>query len=148
MELQQLQQYIGTLIQHSPSAAGNWLQLTLEHIDTGIATISLEVRPEMANPYGNIHGGMMSLVIDEAIGWAVLSLNSENNYTSMSLNVDFLYAIKVGERLKATAEVVRAGKKVINVDCRVYNMEGHLLSKCSSNLIATGMTKKTIDTKK
>lgn len=136
-----LQQLTGKQITQSASAAGNWLQFTLDHIEKGKATISLTVRPEMANPYGNIHGGMMSLVIDECIGWAVLSLQSENNYTSMSLNVDFLYSIKVGERLSATTTVVRAGKKIVNVDCHVYDMQQRLLAKCTSNLIATGMTK-------
>lgn len=136
-----LQQYIGQQISQSPSAAGNWLQLTLEHIEKGSATISLMVRPEMTNPYGHIHGGMMSLVVDECIGWAVVSLQSDNNYTSLNLNVDFLYAIKGGERLKATATIVRAGKKIINVDCHVYDMQDRLLAKCTSNLIATGMKK-------
>jgi len=139
-----LQQYVGQLITTSPSAAGNWLQLTLEHIEHGSAAISLEVRPEMTNPYGHIHGGMMSLVIDECIGWAVLSLQSESNYTSMNLNVDFLYAIKAGERLKAVATIVRAGKKIVNVDCHVYDMQGRILAKSSSNLISTGMKKEVI----
>lgn len=139
-----LQQYIGQVISTSPSAAGNWLQLTLEHIEKGEAAISLEVRPEMTNPYGHIHGGMMSLVIDECIGWAVVSLQSDYNYTSMNLTVDFLYAIKAGERLKAVSKIVRAGKKIINVDCHVYDMEGRILAKASSNLISTGMEKKRI----
>lgn len=139
MDLQQLK---GQLISNSPSAAGNWLQFTLEDIAQGSATLSLEVRPEMTNPYGHIHGGMMSLVIDECIGWAVVSLQSELNYTSMNLNVDFLYAIKAGERLKAVSRVIRAGKKIVNVDCQVYDREGRILAKASSNLISTGMEKK------
>ncbi len=129
----------GRLVTDSRSPAGNWLQFTLESIEKGRAVISLNVRPEMTNPYHNIHGGMMSLVMDEAIGWAVVSLDSENFYTSLNLNVDFLYAIKQGERLKAIAEVIRAGKKIIHVECRVYDMQEQLLGKCTSNLIATTM---------
>jgi acyl-coenzyme A thioesterase 13 len=140
-----LQQFVGKEINNSASPAGNWLHHTLDHIEKGKATISLTVRPEMANPYGNIHGGMMSLLIDECIGWAVLSLQSENNYTSLNLNVDFLYSIKVGERLRATTTVVRAGKKIVNVDCHVYDMQDRLLAKCTSNLIATGMQKRLIE---
>ena len=133
------QHFLGKLITESRSPAGNWLQLTLDKIERGAADISLTVRPEMCNPYGNIHGGMMSLVIDEAIGWAVVSLNTDNNYTSLNLNVDFLYAIRQGERLKARSNVIREGKKIIHVECSVYDMQDRLLGKASSNLIVTGM---------
>ena len=131
--------YVGKLVQDSRSAAGNWLNFTLEHIDKGTATISLEVKEAMTNPYGNIHGGMMALVMDEVIGWGVVSLDTDNYYTSLNLNVDFLYAIKQGDRLKATSKVVRAGKKIIHVECHVYDMQERLLGKASSNLIVTGM---------
>ncbi len=129
----------GKLVTDSRSPAGNWMGFTLENIEKGKAAISLAVKKEMTNPYGNIHGGMMSLVIDEVIGWAVVSLDTDNFYTSLNLNVDFLYAIKEGERLKAVSEVIRAGKKIIHVECRVYDMQERLLAKAASNLIATGM---------
>jgi acyl-coenzyme A thioesterase 13 len=129
----------GKLVTESRSPAGNWMGFTLEQIEKGKAVISLDVKKEMTNPYGNIHGGMMSLVIDEAIGWAVVSLDTDNYYTSLNLNVDFLYAIKQGERLKAVSEVIRAGKKIIHVECSVYDMQERLLAKAASNLIVTGM---------
>ncbi len=133
------QHYHGKTVTDSRSPAGNWLQFTLEHIERGKSIITLFVRPEMTNPYRHIHGGMMSLVIDEAIGWAVVSLNTENHYTTLNLNVDFLYAIKEGERLRAKAEVIRVGKKIIHVECHVYNMDEQLLAKATSNLVVTGM---------
>jgi acyl-coenzyme A thioesterase 13 len=140
-----LEQHVGKQMTISPSEAGNWLAFTLDHIERGTATISLSVRPEMTNPYKHIHGGMMALVIDESIGWAVLSLESELNYTSLNLNVDFLYAIKMGERLSAKSTVIRAGKKIINVECLVYDMQDRLLAKASSNLINTGMQRTRIE---
>jgi acyl-coenzyme A thioesterase 13 len=133
------EKYEGKLVKDSRSAAGNWLGFTLERIEKGRAVISLEVREEMANPYGNIHGGMMSLVIDEAIGWAVVSLDASQHYTSLTINVDFLYAIKTGERLRAESVVLRTGKKIVNVECHVYDMEGKILARANSNLIATNM---------
>ncbi|NDC43322.1 MAG: PaaI family thioesterase [Chitinophagia bacterium] len=131
--------YEGKVVEDSRSPAGNWLQFTLEKIEQGEATLRVLVRHEMTNPYGHIHGGMMSLVIDEAIGWGVVSLGSENHFTSLSLNVDFLYAIKGGETLRATSRVIRAGKRIINVECNVYNLEGRILARGNSNLIVTGM---------
>jgi acyl-coenzyme A thioesterase 13 len=129
----------GKLVTESRSPAGNWMEFTLDRIEKGKAEISMTVRKEMTNPYGNIHGGMMALVMDEVIGWSVISLDTENHYTSLNLNVDFLYAIKGGDRLKAVATVLRAGKKIIHVECSVFNEEGVLLGKASSNLIVTNM---------
>ena len=131
--------YEGKEVTDSRSPGGNWLKFTLESIEKGHAVLSTEVRHEMTNPYGKIHGGMMSLVIDEAIGWAVVSMDLEQHYTSLTLNVDFLYAIPQGERLRAESKVLRVGKKIINVECHVYNMAGNILARANSNLIATSM---------
>lgn len=131
--------YEGKEVKDSRSNAGNWLQITLERISRGHAVISTTVRREMTNPYGNIHGGMMSLVIDEAIGWAVVSLDVDQHYTSLTLNVDFLYAIKEGARVRAEAQVLRVGKKIINVECHVYDMNDNVLARANSNLIVTHM---------
>ncbi len=131
--------YEGKDVQDSRSPAGNWLQIKVELIEKGHAVLSCAVRKEMTNPYGNIHGGMMSLVIDETIGWAVVSLDAEQHYTSLTLNVDFLYAIKEGQRLRSEARVLRMGKKIINVECHVYDMDGKILARANSNLIVTNM---------
>ena len=129
----------GKEIKDSRSPAGNWIGFTLEQVEKGHAILTAAVRHEMTNPYGNIHGGMMSLVIDEAIGWAVVSLDTESHYTSLTLNTDFLYAIKEGERLRAESRVLRVGKKIINVECHVYDLQGKILARANSNLIATEM---------
>lgn len=131
--------FVGKKVTDSRSPAGNWLGFTLEHIEKGAAKLTMQVRPEMCNPYGNIHGGMMSMIIDEAIGWAVVSLDAESHYTSLTLNVDFLYAIKEGAMLRAESKLLRMGKKIINIECHVYNMDGKILASAGSNLIVTGM---------
>lgn len=131
--------FLGKMVTESRSPAGNWLGFTLKSIEKGMAEISLPVRPEMVNPYGNLHGGMMALIMDEVIGWAVVSLETENHYTSLNLNVDFLYGIRQGELLTARAKVIREGKKIIHVECHVFGANETLLGKASSNLIVTSM---------
>src|ERR1043165_6982008 len=90
--------YEGKEVTDSRSPAGNWLKFTLEKLEKGHAVLTSEVRHEMTNPYGNIHGGMMSLVIDEAIGWAVVRLDTNNYYISLNMNVDFLFLVITRER--------------------------------------------------
>jgi uncharacterized protein (TIGR00369 family) len=130
----------GKVVTDSRSPAGNWIGFTLEKIEKGAAELTATIKHEMTNPYGHIHGGMMSLVIDEAIGWAVVSLDTELHYTSLTLNLDFLYAAKEGEKIRAKSHVLRVGKKIINVECHVYNMDDKILASASSNLIVTNMS--------
>jgi acyl-coenzyme A thioesterase 13 len=137
---QMRERYLGRKITDSLSPAGNWLELTLESAEPGDITLSLRLKHEMTNPYGNIHGGMMSLLIDEAIGWAVVSLDAPQHYTSLNLNVDFLYAAAEGEKLLARSKIIRHGKKIVHAECAVYNEQGTLLAKSQSNLVVTGMT--------
>lgn len=136
---QMITRYKDKVITDSRSPAGNWLEVTLVHAEHGTVTLSLIIKKDMTNPYGNIHGGMMSTFIDETIGWAVVSLEAEHHYTSLNLNVDFLYAAKEGEKMIATAEVIRQGKKIVHVECKVLNTQGTLLAKATSNLINTSM---------
>jgi acyl-coenzyme A thioesterase 13 len=136
---QMLDKYKDQLITDSRSPAGNWLGVSLHHAERGAATLSIVIKKDMTNPFGNIHGGMMSALIDETIGWAVVSLEAEHHYTSLNLNVDFLYAAREGEKMIASAKVVRYGKKIIHVECNVHNAEGTLLTKASSNLVVTSM---------
>ncbi len=86
----------GKLVTEARSATGNWLGFTLAAVEAGKAVLTMPVRPEMTNPFGNIHGGMMATLCDEAIGWAVVSLDLPQHYTSINLAVDFLYAAKNG----------------------------------------------------
>jgi uncharacterized protein (TIGR00369 family) len=137
--LSELKKLEGQEIHHSRSEAGNWLQPRLENIEHGKAELSVLIRKEMCNPFGNIHGGMMALVVDEAIGWAVVSLEAESHYTSITLNLDFLYAASEGERIKAQAAIVRQGKKVIYAEVAVFNENNTLLCRAGSNLVVTGM---------
>ncbi|WP_118973011.1 PaaI family thioesterase [Taibaiella koreensis] len=137
--LEVIQGMIGMEIDQSRSPAGNWLRPRLEAAERGKVKLSVLIRREMCNPFGNIHGGMMSLIVDECIGWAIVSLEAPSHYTSVSLNLDFLYAAAEGERITAEAEIVRHGKKIIHATVQVINEKGILLCKASSNLVATGM---------
>ncbi len=129
----------GKLVTEARSATGNWLGFTLTAVEAGRAVLAMPVRKEMTNPFGGIHGGMMATLCDEAIGWAVVSLDAAEHYTSVNLAVDFLYAAKEGETIDAEATIVRQGKKIIHAEVHVYNAERRLIAKAASNLVSTGM---------
>lgn len=132
-------QFLGKRVEGTPSPTGNWLGITLLQAAVGTVVLSMPVRPEMTNPYGGIHGGMMATLCDEAIGWAIMSLGLEQHYTTVNLATDFLYTAMAGEVLEAHGKIVRQGKKIINAEVHVYNEAGQLLAHTTSNLVVTGM---------
>jgi uncharacterized protein (TIGR00369 family) len=69
----------------------------------------------------------------------LITLKIEHLYVTINLHVDFLFGAKAGEKVIAVSEVYRVGKKIANVEAKLYNEEGKLLAKGSSNLAATSI---------
>jgi len=126
---------IGKIMTISHSPVANWLAGELLKAKEGYIKVRFTVRQEMTNPQGVIHGGMVSTMLDDLMGAAVYTLNREEGYTSINLNVDFLYAAHAGDVITGEGIVVRAGKKVIHTEGRLFATDGRLMSKASSNLV-------------
>ncbi|MFV8227160.1 PaaI family thioesterase, partial [Christiangramia aquimixticola] len=93
-------------LDQTPSAAGNWLAGVLLDVDNHHIKVQYVVRPEMCNPGKILHGGIASLMLDDVIGMGNFVAGSEYLMTSINLNVDFLAAAQIGEKLEVTAKLV------------------------------------------
>lgn len=127
---------IGQPMSSSPSPVANWLHGVMTEVEEGRIRAKFVIRKEMTNPQGVIHGGMVSTILDDLMGASVYTLNREVAYTSINLNIDFLYAAYEGEEITGEGQVIRAGKKVIHLEGRMWNAEGKLMAKASSNMVA------------
>ena len=128
---------IGKDFSKSASPVGRWLNGSIQEVEEGRLVVQFEVREEMTNPMGILHGGMSALIIDEIAGAAVYTLNRDTFFTSINLSLDFLRSVPLGNKITAEAEVIRAGKTIINVECRIRNEEGEIISKAMTNLVRT-----------
>ena len=118
----------------SPSPFGRWLNGTLIEAETGRLVIDFEVREEMTNPAGIMHGGAIAGIIDEVIGMTTFSLGKKGFYVAVNLNIDFLRPGKKGETVRTITEIIRDGKTMAHGECKMYNQEGKLIAKAASNL--------------
>lgn len=123
----------------SISPFGRWLNGTLRVVDVGRMVADFEVREDMTNPAGVLHGGAASAILDELIGAMVFALGREYAYTSVNLTVDFLHSARIHTVLTATAEVIRAGKNIVHCEGRILAPDGKLIAKCATNLIQTSV---------
>jgi len=125
----------GRELKDSPSPVGLWLKPILLHVEEGCLKAEFTVRPEMTNPAGMLHGGMIALIADEMTGATIATLDLSNFYPSVNLYTDFLSGVKKGEKIIAETQIIRKGKNIINTECKIYNSENKLIAKSQSNNI-------------
>jgi len=107
---------------HAARAAG----MIIEHIDRGVATISMTVRQDMVNGHDICHGGYMALLCDTAFAYACNSYNA--NTVASGFGIEILAPARLGERLVAIAEerVLRGRTGVYDV--RLCNGDGDIIA--------------------
>lgn len=135
--LQFMRANLGKSLGMGPSPLARWLDGTLVAADEGTITASFVVRPDMTNPAGLLHGGVIAAIMDDLMGATVFALGAETIFTSVNLSVDYLFSARTGETVTARSEVIRRGKKIMHLECRITNAEGQLIAKSTSNLVAT-----------
>ena len=98
----------------------------------GRVKIGIEARPEFVNPAGFIQGGLLSAMLDDTMGPAVLLYTDGAAYTAtISLNVNFLAPAKVGP-LVGEARVVQVGKTVAFMEATLTDSTGVVVASASS----------------
>ncbi len=123
--------------QNAISPVAKYIGGIMRVVESGEITIEYLVKKEHSNPTGGIHGGVVSLLMDEVIGIAVFSMNNDYLFTSINLSVNFLSSAKVGDTILVTAKVVRKGRKVIYVESDITKLDGKVIARSSSNMTVT-----------
>lgn len=108
--------------------------LGFEFVETeepGVVRVAMPVREQAFNPTGNLHGGAIATLIDVA-GGACAARASGFDPTTQSLvtadlHVRYLGRPK-GDRIRAEARVMRAGRMLIVVEVRVTDPLDNLIA--------------------
>ncbi|MEN9447103.1 MAG: hypothetical protein RJA25_393 [Bacteroidota bacterium] len=117
----------------------DWLKLRVIEVEEGYIKMECDVRKDMLNPNGIMHGGMMATLLDEVMGAASFTLGRPTGFATINMNLDYLYSAKAGETIHAEGRIVRAGKTVLHIKAELYNAENTLLAKATSNMIKTSV---------
>jgi acyl-CoA thioesterase len=102
--------------------ASQRLNMTLDHIAPGEATLSMTIIESMSNGHGNCHGGYEFTLADSAFAFACNSYNQLA--VAQHCSITYLRPGRIGDRLTAAAkEVSRRGRSGI-YDIRITNQAG------------------------
>lgn len=94
--------------------------LELGEMRPGEANLYLDIRDELKQNQGVVHGGAVASLIDTAAAFAVVTrLETGERVTTTDLTIHYLRPITFG-RLTATARIVRGGRRlfVLSVEVR------------------------------
>ena len=101
------------------------------------ATITLDMRDDLRQPSGILHGGVTATLIDTAMAFAVRTrIDPDVATATIDLTVHCLRPHIEGP-ISCTARVVRAGRRISSVSADVF-------AEKNGKLIATGLSTYTI----
>lgn len=106
--------------------------IELDEVESGVATAGFEIRTELMQNHGVVHGGAVASLIDTATAFAVISvLPPDERATTADLTISYLRPLTKGP-VRCTARVLRAGRRLIVVSAELFDELG--------NLAATALT--------
>jgi uncharacterized protein (TIGR00369 family) len=98
-----------------------FLGLELCELKSGDVTVCLDVRDELKQNHGVVHGGAIASLIDTASAFVILTAIDENErVTTTDLTIHYLRPVTLG-RMLARARIVRGGRRRFVVNVEVEN---------------------------
>ena len=122
-----------TLLDNVPFA--KLLGIEIESVEPGHAVLSMQIRHELKQNHGVAHGGSIAAVIDSAMAIAIMPMLAENERTTtVDLTIHYLRPLTEGTA-RASARVVRAGKRVITVSAELFDDQEKLAATAISTYL-------------
>ena len=97
----------------------------------GWIKVGFDGKAEFCNPAGFVQGGLLSAMLDDTMGPAVMVMTEGRLYTTtISLTVNFLAPARPGP-ITAEAKVTQLGKTIAFVEGRLMAADGTVLATAS-----------------
>ena len=111
------------------------LGIEIESVKPGHAVLSMKIRDDLKRNGGIAHGGGVAALIDSAMAFAIVPLLSENEHTvTVDLTIHFMRPLTEGSA-RASARVVRAGKRLITVSAELFDSQEKLAATALSTYL-------------
>ena len=122
-------------LDHVPFA--KLLGIEVDSVEPGHAVLSMKLRHEHMRNNAIAHGGVIATLIDSAMAIAIMAQLAENERTvTVDLTIHYLRPVSEG-LAKASARVVRAGRRVVTVSAELFDGEGKLAATAISTYLKT-----------
>ena len=111
------------------------LGIELEDVSPGTATLGFDIKDDLKQNNGVVHGGAIASLVDTATAFAIISqLPPDEHATTADLTVSYLRPLRHG-RAHCTARVIRAGRRLIVVSAELVDDTGKLIATALTTYI-------------
>ena len=111
------------------------LGIEVESMEPGHAVLSMPIRDDLKRNGGIAHGGAVATLIDSAMAFAIIPTLAENEHSiTVDLTIHYLRPLSEGSA-RASARVVRAGKRVITVSAELFDSQEKLAATAISTYL-------------
>jgi uncharacterized protein (TIGR00369 family) len=98
------------------------------------AKLSLPFQENLTNPYGSLHGGVISTLVDSAMAVAVLSTYPDNLFYTRRLNIKFISQAKMNT-VFAEACIVGQKKKFVFGKVLIKDTDSQLIAEALTTFV-------------
>jgi uncharacterized protein (TIGR00369 family) len=95
------------------------LDVRLEKVGAGTCETSLVVQERLRQQHGFVHGGVIAAMADHTAGGAARSVSGDRDVVTVEFKINYLRPA-IGNRLRCSASVLRAGQSVIVAESLVF----------------------------
>ena len=99
----------------------------------GYVRMSLTLEEHHTNPNGVMHGGVITTMMDSALGAALGALRGEaarrDPHATVEMNASFLSGARPGDRIVVEGRVIRMGKTIAFGEAEARRNGDHLIAK-------------------
>lgn len=107
------------------------------HEDTATLTVAFEGKPEFTNPTGAIQGGLLTAMLDDCMGPAILAKSGGRLYgPTIDLQVQFLRPVLPGP-IRVVGRVIRMGRSVAHLDAELFDSNERLAARAMASAALT-----------
>ena len=113
------------------------LGIRIVSVEPGSVAFEFEPAEYMYSPLGNVHGGIVTVLLDTAMGCSFhTTLPAGVGYTTLELKVNFLRPVTAQSgTLRAEGHVLHAGSRTATTDARLSDRDGKLHAHGTSTLL-------------
>ena len=110
--------------------------LGVEIVPTSDDKVRLElfVEDHHTNPYGMLHGGVITTMVDTAMGAECLIRGKK--VVTVSLTVEFMKAVPNSFKIFTDAKVLHEGRQICICECSLRDAEGEIYAKAHATFFA------------
>jgi len=111
------------------SHSSDLLGFDVESVHAGKAVFRLDVKERHTQIHGVVHGGILAALADTTGAIAAYTAVAQGvELATLELKINYLEPVP-GGRVRAEAQVLRAGRNFIVTECDIFTAEGKLAAK-------------------